>query len=98
MLSIQESTLKSIFESFIMSVNLRVDDLVKSVADVKSSLEYTQRDVGDLLCKMYENAMYFANRSSHTGLEIRVPGKPEPEKQHQGIRDPGIARRNLGGC
>ena len=48
MLSIQESTLKSIFESFIMSVNLEVDDLVKSVADVKSSLEYTQRDVGDL--------------------------------------------------
>ena len=48
MLSIQESTLKSIFESFIMSVNLRVDDLVKSVAVVKSSLEYTQRDVDDL--------------------------------------------------
>ena len=48
MLSIQESTLKSIFESFIMSVNLRVDDLVKSVAEVKSSLEYTQRDVDDL--------------------------------------------------
>ena len=46
--SIQESTLKSIFESFIMSVNLRVDDLVKSVAEVKSSLEYTQRDVVDL--------------------------------------------------
>ena len=35
MLSIQESTLKSIFESFIMSVNLRVDVLVKSVAEVK---------------------------------------------------------------
>ena len=50
MLSIQESTLKSIFESF-MSVNLRVDDLVKSVAEVKSSLEYTQRDV-DVLGKM----------------------------------------------
>ena len=48
MLSIQESTLQSIFESFIMSVNLRVDDLVKSVAEVKSSLEYTQRDVDDL--------------------------------------------------
>ena len=48
MLSIQESTLKSIFESFIMSVNHRVDDLVKTVAEVKSSLEYTQRDVHDL--------------------------------------------------
>ena len=31
-----------------MSVNLRVDDLVKSVAEVKPSLEYTQRDVDDL--------------------------------------------------
>ena len=102
MLSIQESTLKSIFESFIMSVNLRVDDLVKSVAEVKSSLKYTQRDVDDLgqmaaKLKDAEEDRYFANRSSHTGLEIRVPGKPEPEKQHQGIRDPGIARRNLGG-
>ena len=48
LLSIQESTLKSIFESFIMCVNLRVDDLVKPVAEVKSSLEYTQRDVDDL--------------------------------------------------
>ena len=36
MLSIQESTLKSTFESFIMSVNHRVDDLVKTVAEVKS--------------------------------------------------------------
>ena len=36
MLSMQESTLKSIFESFIMSVNHRVDDLVKTVAEVKS--------------------------------------------------------------
>ena len=48
MISNQESTLKSIFESFIMSVNLRVDDLVSSVANVKLSLEYTQRDVDDL--------------------------------------------------
>ena len=48
LLSIQESTLTSIFESFIMCVNLRVDDLVKPVAEVKSSLEYTQRDVDDL--------------------------------------------------
>ena len=31
-----------------MSVNLRVDDLVKSVAEVKPSLEYTQRDVDDI--------------------------------------------------
>ena len=31
-----------------MSVNLQVDDLVKSVAKVKPSLEYTQRDVDDL--------------------------------------------------
>ena len=31
-----------------MSVNHRVDDLVKIVAEVKSSLEYTQRDVDDL--------------------------------------------------
>ena len=30
------------------SVNHRVDDLVKTVAEVKSSLEYTQRDVDDI--------------------------------------------------
>ena len=43
MLSMQESTLKSIFESFIMSVNHRVDDPVKTVAEVKSSLEMNTR-------------------------------------------------------
>ena len=43
MLSIQESTLKSIFESFIMSVNLRVDDLVKSVSNTRREM-YTISD------------------------------------------------------
>ena len=102
MLSTQESTLKSIFESFIMSVNLRVDDLVKSVAEVKYKSRIhaercrRSRTNSGQTERCRERDRYFANRSSHTGLEIRVPGEPEPEKQHQGIRDPGIARRNLG--
>ena len=103
MLSIQESTLKSIFESFIMSVNLRVDDLVKvrRRGQIKSRIHAERcrrsRTNSGQTERCRGRDRYFANRSSHTGLEIRVPGKPEPEKQYQGIRDIGIARRDLGG-
>ena len=47
MLSIQQSTMRSLFESFLSSVNSRVDNLVKTVESVKSSLELTQKDIAD---------------------------------------------------
>ena len=45
MLSIQESMMRSILDSFVSSVTSRVDDLVKTVASLKASLEFTQKDV-----------------------------------------------------
>lgn len=47
MLSIQQSTMRSLFESFLSSVNSRVDNLVKTVESIKSSLEFTQKDIAD---------------------------------------------------
>ena len=40
--------LKTLFDSFISTVNARVDKLADSVASLKASLEFTQKDVGDL--------------------------------------------------
>lgn len=49
MLDVQQSMLKTLLDSFISTVNARVDKLADSVASLKASLEFTQKDVGDLL-------------------------------------------------
>ena len=41
--------LKTLFDSFISTVNERVDKLADSVTSLKASLEFTQKHVGDLL-------------------------------------------------
>ena len=38
----QERMFKSILESVLSSVNMRIDKVVKSVAELKASLEYSQ--------------------------------------------------------
>ena len=48
MLDVQLSMLKTLFHSFISTVNARVHKLTDSVASLKASLEFTQKDVGDL--------------------------------------------------
>ena len=44
----QESTLKMFLSAFMDSVNTRIDNLIKDVQSVKSSLEFTQAQVDDL--------------------------------------------------
>ena len=41
----QESAFKSIIESLTKAMTLRVDNLVKEVAELKYSLEYSQKDI-----------------------------------------------------
>ena len=41
--------LKTLFDSFISTVNATVNKLADSVTSLKASLEFTQKDVGDLL-------------------------------------------------
>ena len=48
MLSVQESMLKSLFHSVISSVTTRVDDQLKTVNELKKSLEFTQKNVENL--------------------------------------------------
>ena len=48
MLQIQKRMFKNMFESFLSSLNTRIDDVVKSVAELKASLEYSQQDIDDL--------------------------------------------------
>ena len=44
----QERMFKSILESVLSSVNMRIDKVVKSIAELKASLEYSQ-DMDDLM-------------------------------------------------
>ena len=48
LLKVQESTFKSLFESTIHSLTLRVDSVVKDVQEMKTGLQYTQKDVDEL--------------------------------------------------
>mgnify|MGYP006973404378 CR=1 FL=1 len=48
MLKMQERMFKSILESVLSSVNMRIDKVVKSIAELKASLEYSQ-DMDDLM-------------------------------------------------
>ena len=49
MLKMQERTFKDMFESLLSSVNMRIDTVVKSVAELKASLECSQQDIDDLM-------------------------------------------------
>ena len=44
----QERMFKSILESVLSSVNMRIDMVVRSIAELKASLEYSQ-DMDDLM-------------------------------------------------
>ena len=44
MLSVQESMLQALFHSVISSVTTRVDDQLKTVTELKKSLEFTQKN------------------------------------------------------
>ena len=45
----QESTLKVFLSAYMDSVNTRIDNLMKDVQSVKSSLEFTQPQVKELI-------------------------------------------------
>ena len=44
----QERMFKDMLESVLSSVNVRIDKVVKSVAELKASLQYSQQDIDDL--------------------------------------------------
>ena len=48
----QESTLKVFLSAFMDSVNTRIDNLMKDVQSVKSSLEFTQAQVEELILNL----------------------------------------------
>ena len=48
MLHIQERMFKNMFESVLSSVNTRIDNVVKSDAELKASLEYSPQDIDNL--------------------------------------------------
>ena len=45
LLAVQESMLKTLFESVVNGINARMDDLEKSVSDIKASLEFSQTEI-----------------------------------------------------
>lgn len=48
MLKVQESMMRSLFDSVISSLNARLDEVVKTVSSIKTSLEYSQQEIDDL--------------------------------------------------
>ena len=48
MMKMQESLFRSLFDSLLTNVNSRIDGVIKDLAELKSSLQFTQKDVDDL--------------------------------------------------
>ena len=48
MMKIQESLFRHLFDSLFTNVNSRIDGVVKDLAELNSSLQFTQKDVEDL--------------------------------------------------
>ena len=48
MLKVQESMLRTLFDSVVNSLNARIDDVLSSVSSIKASLEYSQKEIEDL--------------------------------------------------
>lgn len=57
MMQMQERMFKTMFESVLSSVNTRIDEVVKSVAELRASLQNSQRDIDDLRKSTGELAM-----------------------------------------
>ena len=49
LLNQQQSTMKSFLGAYMDSINARIDNIIKDVQSVKSSLEFTQAQVDELL-------------------------------------------------
>ena len=100
MLDVQQST--TLVDSFISTVNARVDKLAGSVASPKASLEFTQKDVGDLsslkskLVDAENDIVKIKKYCGASGKQNRVPGKPKQREQHQSIGYTRIGWRDLG--
>ena len=45
MMKMQESLFRNLFDSLLTNVNSRIDGVIKDLAELKSSLQFTQKDV-----------------------------------------------------
>ena len=45
LLKVQESTLRTLFETVVNSLTTRVDEVVQNLAAIRASLEYSQREI-----------------------------------------------------
>ena len=73
--------LKTVFESVVNGINIRMDDLEKSVSDIKASLEFSQTEIEDLkplrpklkeaeenLIRVHNSMEYLENQSRRNNM------------------------------
>ena len=85
LLVVQESMMRALFDSVVISINTRVDELVKTVSSIKASVEYSQKDIDDLkpvkaklneaegsLVQVQGNLEYLENRQVRRGRMQRT--------------------------
>ena len=96
LLVVQESMLKALLESVVNGINARMDDLERSVSDIKANLEFSQTEIEDLkplrpklkeakenLIRVHNSMEYLQNQSRQNN--IRVSGIPESHGQRYGM-------------
>ena len=94
--------MKTLFDSILQSFTTRITEVEKSVQSIKTSLQFTQKDVDNL--KPLEGKLDTSNKENlsvkidliDTITFIRGYGKRKPLKQNQGQWNPRVFARNVG--
>ena len=94
MLEVQESMFRRMFDSVTSSLTVRVDDLVKTVAELKASIEFTQSEVANLkpvLTKLEETNKVIDNTKQSIALHKNKLEYMENQSRRNNIRVQGIS-------
>lgn len=83
LLAVQESMLNTLFESIVNGINAGMDDLEKSVSDIKENLEFSQTEIEDLkplmpklkeaeenLIRIHNSMEYLENQSRRNNIQL----------------------------
>ena len=98
MLEVQESMFRRLFDSVTSSITARVDDLVKTVAELKASIEFTQSEVANLkpvLTKLEETNKVIDNTKQSIALHKNKLEYMENQSRRNNIRFRGYQRQSM---
>ena len=89
MMKMQESLFRNLFDSLLTNVNSRIDGVIKDLAELKSSLQFTQKDVEDLK-PVTEQITKIGKELGEVQVDFHCDKMEENQSRRNNIRIDGI--------